>query len=135
MNAQIACCTVWHKITTLPFKCPQCGREFLRKEPEVELNDYADVIYRTCEAKGFTTPSSIDETELALAKLMLIVTEVSEAAEAVRRGDVENLCEELSDIIIRTLHLSRGLRYDIQLAVRKKLTVNEGREFRHGKRI
>ncbi len=43
--------------------------------------------------KGFFTPNSIDTVELRdamLGKLMLVVTEVSEAAEAVRHEDVQN---------------------------------------------
>lgn len=101
----------------------------------MDLNDYAESIYRTCKEHGFTTPASIHEVELTLAKLMLIVTEVSEAAEHVRLGDFIALKEELADILIRTLHLARGLGIDIQMEVLTKMEINKRRPYRHGKLI
>ena len=71
---------------------------------------------------------------LALAKLALIHSEVSEALEAVRSGDQELFEEELADIIIRTLHLSAALDIDIEAVVEQKVEHNRTRAYRHGKR-
>lgn len=102
---------------------------------ERSMNDIAESIFQTCEEKGFTTPRTLSETELALAKLMLIVTEVSEAAEAVRDRNYEGLEEELAHVIIRVLHMTAGLGIDIDKAVTDKMKYNRARPYLHGRRI
>lgn len=91
-------------------------------------------IWRT--RKGFACPNSLDTEEqrdMTLGKLMLIVTEVAEAAEAVRHNDWSNFAEELADTLIRVLDLSSSMNIDIAMAVFEKMQVNEGRPDKHGK--
>lgn len=65
---------------------------------------------------------------LISTKLALIHSEVSEALEALRKGDQENFAEELADTVIRILDLP----VDLEQAIVAKLAVNERRGFRHG---
>lgn len=101
------------------------------------------------EGKGFVTNwGNVPE------KLMLIVTELSEAMEAYRKlstdslaaldssghflseeeeAAYENFEEELADAAIRLLDLAASLNIDIEEAITEKMQVNEGRPLRHGK--
>jgi len=65
---------------------------------------------------------------------MLVVTEVAEAAEAVRHNDKENFEEEIADTFIRLLDICGTMRIDIERRIDEKMKVNEGRELRHGKK-
>lgn len=99
------------------------------------LNELAKDIAKWRKSKGFYTPDTIHEVEATLAKLMLVVTEVTEAAEAVRHGDHENFIEELADIIIRLLDITGTMHIDIEAAITTKMIVNRQRPYKHGKRI
>lgn len=88
------------------------------------------------KSKGFDTPSSIffPYSELMLGKLMLVVTEVAEAAEAVRNGEKENFEEEIADTFIRLLDLCGAMGIDPEEIIEKKMVVNRGRPMLHGKK-
>ena len=101
---------------------------------EIKLNDYAKYIAKWREEKGFMTPSELSDSHNVLAKLMLIVSELSEAAEAVRFCNQENFEEEIADALIRILDLTGTMNIDIESAVIKKMMVNEGRPYLHGKK-
>lgn len=101
------------------------------------------------EGKGFETSwRNVPE------KLMLIVTEVSEAMEAFRRikiSDVnetwtrigvsdqkseeylENFREELADTAIRLFDLCGSLGIDLEQEITKKMVINGQRAHKHGK--
>lgn len=79
----------------------------------------------------FLTPKSLSEDEAILAKLMLVVSELGEATEAVRDQDPIGFAEELADAIIRLLHLSEGLGIPIDKVIAQKMMVNERRPIRH----
>jgi NTP pyrophosphatase (non-canonical NTP hydrolase) len=74
--------------------------------------------------------------------LCLIHSEVSEALEALRIGDMyhfegsdskpEGIASELADVIIRVLDLSEALGIDIGQAIIDKMRYNERRAHRHG---
>ena len=64
--------------------------------------------------------------------LMLMVTEVAEAMEALRKCDRANFEEELADTLIRILDTSHGLGIDMDAVVAKKLAKNRTRGYRHG---
>jgi len=98
-----------------------------------EISDLASEILAWAISKKFLTPTSFSEDEAILAKLMLIVSELGEAAEAVRNQDSVNFAEELADIAIRLLHLSAGLNIPIHEVIAQKMIVNEQRPDRHGK--
>lgn len=66
-------------------------------------------------------------------RLMLIVSEVAEAQDGLRHGDIANFKEELADIIIRTCDLCGGLGIDLEAEILKKMEINKSREYKHGK--
>ncbi len=100
---------------------------------EIKMNNLSKYIAEWREKKGFLTPSKLSENHDVLAKLMLVVSELGEAAEAVRHQDQENFEEEIADTIIRLLDLTGTMGIDIEDALRKKMAINEGREYMHGK--
>lgn len=97
------------------------------------------------ESKKFFTPNSIDnETfpttlvvigngDLMLGKLMLVVSEVAEAAEAVRKNDMINFIEEIADTFIRLLDICGTMSIPIENIIEDKLKILEERPERHGK--
>jgi len=111
------------------------------------LNTLADAISVWREAKGFHTPHDIagpisgrhlesgriTNADLMLSKLMLVTTEVSEAAEAVRRGDRENFAEELADAVIRILDIAGTANIDLAQVLAGVMVRNLNRPTRHGK--
>lgn len=127
------------------------------------LGDLVDEAYRIATDKGWWDPylplsgfvpgvgrrpdrtraPNVPPDGLA-AKLMLVVTEVAEAVECVRDGDVYTrlddagkpcgLPSELADIVIRAADLCGALGIDLDAAVRTKLAYNRTRTHRHGGR-
>lgn len=66
--------------------------------------------------------------------LMLIVTELAEACEADRNGDKDNFKEEIADVYIRLGDLCGWLDIDIEKEIKKKMTINKNRPYKHGKK-
>jgi len=97
------------------------------------INDLAEKIKQIREDHGFYTPWRLDgdplecyptQGDLMLGKLMLVVTEVSEAAEAVRKGDFVNFREEMIDVIIRCLDICATCEIDIEEELDRKIKIN-----------
>jgi len=65
--------------------------------------------------------------------LMLIVSEIAEAQDGLRKGDVENFREELADVAIRLFDLCGGLGIDLESEITKKMKINASRPYKHGK--
>lgn len=102
------------------------------------LNELAEIIRINNVEKGFILPSNIetdDNAKSVIVALALIVTEVSEAIEAVRICNNDQLKEELADIIIRTLDLAEALGFDIAEAIEDKIELNRQRPYKHGKKF
>ena len=70
---------------------------------------------------------------LPAEKLMLVVTEVAEAMEALRDDDRENEAEEIADVVIRLLDYAawRGISLDREIAA--KMEKNSVRPRLHGR--
>ncbi|CAM2999939.1 MazG nucleotide pyrophosphohydrolase domain-containing protein [Hathewaya histolytica] len=66
-------------------------------------------------------------------RLMLIVTEISEAVSELRKDDKENYSEELADIVLRVADTSLGDTVDIEKELIKKMDKNKNRPYKHGK--
>jgi len=66
-------------------------------------------------------------------RLMLIVSELAEAQEALRKDDRENFKEELADVAIRLGDLCGGLDIDLEAEIIKKMEKNKSRPRLHGK--
>lgn len=89
-------------------------------------------------AKGFWEHLKGLKTETVVAeKLMLIVSEASEALEGVRKDGVlkSNLGEELADICIRVFDLAGHFEIDLGNEIIVKMGVNSSRPWKHGKEI
>ena len=93
------------------------------------LNEMARDITHWREQKGFIT-----KWENMPEKLMLVVTEVSEAMEAYRDDNMINFKEELADTIIRVLDICAALTIDIEGEILKKMSKNMSRPYKHGRR-
>ena len=110
-----------------------------------DLNRLAHNITLWRKGKGFVSPGDItgpiDEdyakeltnADLMIGRVMLMVTELAEAAEAVRKNDRENFGEELADCIIRILDTCGACDIDIADILYRKMVKNEGRPYKHGK--
>jgi NTP pyrophosphatase (non-canonical NTP hydrolase) len=112
------------------------------------LNDMAKTIYQNNKEKGFWDKErNMGET------LMLVVTELAEAMEAYRKGQLapvpvpfvdnevfkahykDTFEDEIADSIIRLLDLCGGFHIDIAFHVREKVQYNMSRERLHGKKF
>ena len=112
-----------------------------------DLNRVTELLNHWQDRKGFTTPKSLAEGELALAKTFLAVSELAEAGEEIRDYDIaakspEELavifqkCEnEYADAIIRILNITGPLGMDMATAIARKMEVNEKRGHKHGRTI
>jgi len=67
-----------------------------------------------------------------MERLMMVVSEVGEACEAIRNGDENNLAEELADIVIRVMDCAEQWGIDLESEIIKKDKINQGREHMHG---
>lgn len=105
----------------------------------MNLNEIGRISLETSKSKGFGTiePEDWDGEDVGKlpTKLMLIVSEVSEALEEFRKDHrLEEFGGELADIVIRTAQLASGLEVDLDHAIAAKLAKNQNRPFRHGGR-
>lgn len=107
----------------------------MASEPEGSpLNDLANAINYINRANGWKllTPESWADDYHIPAMLALVHSEVSEALEGFRKGDKENVAEELADVLIRVLDAAGGLGIDIDAEVRVKMAKNATRGHKHG---
>ncbi len=93
------------------------------------LNKLRDECYYNAKLKGFH-----DEPREFGTALALIHSEVSEALEAHREGDMELVSEEFADILIRVFDTAGEHKIDLDQAVEDKMKKNRGRARLHGKR-
>ena len=89
--------------------------------------------YLNAEEKGFHIARGVDDKGSMIA-LALITSEIGEAVEALRDGDMAGFHEELADIIIRTLDLAACTGGDMDSMVHAKIEKNRGRPYLHNGR-
>ena len=100
------------------------------------LNELAREIMEWRQGHGFFTPADLaaeSNRDAMLGKLMLVVTEVAEAAEAVRRADMANFQEEIADTCIRLFDIAGTCGIDLDAAIADKMRKNRARPVKHGK--
>ena len=97
-------------------------------------------LHKVAVEKGFW-PEDVDDIFVA-KQLMMIVSEVVEVMEAVRKDKgEEEIAKEFADIIIRTLDLYAGMvdsgytRLSLDQALREKVEFNKTRPEKHGVRF
>lgn len=94
------------------------------------------LIYQDAKEKGWWEQDRNDGEAM-----MLIVTEIAEATEGLRKGNppsevlegLSNVEEELADTIIRILDFAGGRGYKIGEAIIKKVAYNRSRPRKHNK--
>ena len=93
------------------------------------MNSLANDIAKWREKKGFKTSwKNMPE------KLMLVVTEASEAMEAYREDDRKSFEAEIADTFIRLLDICGSVGIDIEHQIEKKMEINKSRPYKHGKK-
>ena len=104
------------------------------------LDDLSKEIHDIAVSKGFW-PEDVDDIFVA-KQFMMIVSEATEAMEAVRKDKgEEEIAAEFADIIIRTLDLYAGMvdsgysKVSIDHAIREKMKFNAMRPTKHGVRF
>lgn len=90
-----------------------------------------DENFRKSGIADVITYASGDETRKNAIATLFLAMELRELIFAV--DDVNNFREELADVIITALSAAGYLGIDIDKAVRQKMEINRGREWRHGK--
>lgn len=95
----------------------------------MKISEMQEQAHRTAEEKGFHERPREFGTLIAL-----IHSELSEALEAHRQGDFEGIAEELADVLIRIGDLCGEYTIDLEGAIARKMQINKGRAYKHGKR-
>ncbi len=103
---------------------------------DLTIQEWCKYISDWRDRKGFHTPKTIcdSDSDNMLGKLMLVVTEIAEAAEAVRHYNLMNFKEELADATIRIFDICGTVGIDLEEEIDEKMRVNEQRPTRHGKK-
>ena len=92
----------------------------------VGLNEKMLDVRALADGKGFSS-----EPERIWEMLALIHTEVSEATDAYKKGEpMEHIGEELTDAIIRILHLMSALNLDAEQLFQEKMKKNWERPYK-----
>jgi NTP pyrophosphatase (non-canonical NTP hydrolase) len=104
------------------------------------LDDLAISLHEVAVEKGFW-PEDVDDIFIA-KQCMMIVSEVTEAMEAVRKDKgEEEISKEIADILIRTLDLYAGLveagytKLSLDHVLKEKTNFNKTRPEKHGVRF
>jgi NTP pyrophosphatase (non-canonical NTP hydrolase) len=104
------------------------------------FDDLAEKIHKNAVEKGFWD-RTVDPIFIA-KQMMMIVSEVSEAMEALRKDmHPDEISDEFADIIIRTLDLYAGIEKagyvikSLDQAIKEKMEKNSNRPKKHGVRF
>ena len=104
------------------------------------FDELAEEIHKNAVAKGFWDRTA--DPIFVAKQMMMIVSEVSEAMEAVRKEmDPDQISDEFADIIIRTLDLYAGMveagyvKKSLEYAIKEKMERNTHRPKKHGVRF
>lgn len=102
---------------------------------ETTLNTLRDAIYEDAVAHGLWEDE--DGIDWYQESHSMIECEVDELYDAIEdrvngHGD-EHFTEELADVIIMSMSVAGKLGIDIDAAIRRKMEINKGRPWKHGK--
>lgn len=104
------------------------------------FDELAEEIHKNAVAKGFWD-RTVDPIFVA-KQMMMIVSEVVEAMEALRKEmDPDHMSDEFADIIIRTLDLYAGMveagymTKSLDYSIKEKMERNTHRPKKHGVRF
>jgi NTP pyrophosphatase (non-canonical NTP hydrolase) len=104
------------------------------------FDNLAEEIHKNAVSKGFWDRTA--DPIFVAKQMMMIVSEVVEAMEALRKEmDPDQMSDEFADIIIRTLDLYAGMveagymTKSLDYAIKEKMEKNSGRPMKHGVRF
>lgn len=89
---------------------------------KLTINQLQERIWQNKKDKGFNTTDVEKE-------LLFLTEELGEAVKAYRKGDNEELAEEIVDLIIYSLGLLKVIDRDAYEEIIKKVEKNEDREY------
>ena len=105
-------------------------------------------VYETVRSKGFYDKWNRARTILFkegwkenldwliyLAELELMDTEISEAAEEVRNGDMDKVIKELAGLIIRVMSFCENLGVNLETVIILENERNKTRPINHGRKV
>ena len=117
---------------------------YVNDAPEISLNTLRDEIYQDAVAHGLWEEAELDvndecvrrgweweENLLRSACAQKIWDEAVELDEAWKSR--EHYSEELADVIIMSMSIAGKLGIDIDAAIRRKMEINRGRPWKHGR--
>lgn len=93
------------------------------------LKEWQEILHKTAKDHGWWD-EDVDRSVPTL--LCLFHSEVSEALEAYRAGDMKNFNEELADLAIRLLDACEAWNVNLDEEIAVKNAINEQRSYRHG---
>lgn len=110
-------------------------KEWIDEAPTITLNTLRDAIYEDAVAHGLW----FERDDCPTTCVEMIQDEVSELDTAAMEWE-DDICdnnddfvEELADIVIMCLSVAWRLEIDIDAAVKRKMEINKGRPWKHGK--
>lgn len=104
------------------------------EDVETLVHEYAVIdVLGAATCKELKDDCKPDLSNAICTRLMLIVGEVAEAMEGLRKDDRANFQEELADIMIRVFDLAGGLEIDLESEIKRKMEINKSRTYKHGK--
>ena len=118
--------------------------------PALSLNTLRDAIYQDAVEHGLWEEVEKDAVELSeeeppsererwysfhrrVYAIKEVYSECDEALTAAEEEDWDNLQEELADVVIQAFSTAGYLGIDIDTAIRRKMEINKGRPWKHGK--
>ena len=130
---------------TVFFSCPTNEAVRDLDESELDFVNMDNIAYlqrdawQTAEDKGFHKDKEVPRINRILSRLALVHTEISEAAQEVKRHwsntsmptkeQIETFTEELADAVIRILDLTETIEGELQTAVVNKMKRNKERPY------
>ena len=105
----------------------------------MRMPEIQKMVHQLAVEKGWYDPPKSD-----LESIMLMVSELSEAVEEVRKGSAgtyhvdgkpEGVAIELADCVIRIMDYCESRGINLQAAIFEKHDYNKSRPYRHGKKI
>lgn len=105
--------------------CPDCGH--LSVPIEKSLNDLQCECHEIAVNKGWWEHKRNHGECIALMH-----SELSEALEGLRKGNWENVGEELADTVIRIMDFCQANNLNLYEEIVKKMEYNRQREYKHG---
>ena len=99
------------------------------------IREMQEAVSQTAVAKGFRSRGDVANPKDTMVRLMLLVTEVAEAAQELKRGGFNRkteFAEELADVGIRLLDIADSCDIDLQYEMVLKNETNKLRPYLYG---